>query len=51
MHTLLHEDEPYTLLFSRTNPVIWWDWLNDLEFFPANPGRDLRYYSFATSRP
>lgn len=51
LHRYLHEDEPYTLLFSRTTPVLWWDWLNELELFPANPNRDLRYYSFNTARP
>jgi peptide/nickel transport system substrate-binding protein len=50
-HQYMHDDEPYTVLFSRTTPVLWWDWMNDLKFFPSNPNRDLRYYSFATARP
>ncbi len=51
MHALVHEEEPYMFMFSRVTPVLWWDWLNDVEFFPVTPQRDIRYWSFSEARP
>lgn len=51
IHAALHDDEPYMFMFSRRTPVLWWDWLNDVELFPSIPNRDLRYYSFNQRRP
>lgn len=51
LHKMLHDDEPYLFMFSRTTPVLWWDWMNDIQLSPAVPTRDVRAQSFREARP
>lgn len=40
------ESYPYTFLFARTTPVLYWDWVNPFDMLPDTPNRDLRRMSF-----
>ncbi|MCG8558132.1 MAG: ABC transporter substrate-binding protein [Proteobacteria bacterium] len=50
-HALVHEEQPYTFVYQREDPVLYWDHMNDLEFSPIWPWSDLLYYSFNQRRP
>ncbi len=45
-HALVHEEQPYTFIYERTRPVLYWNWMNELEFAKTYPERDLRHFSF-----
>lgn len=45
-HKLAHDEQPYTFLFQRKAPVLYWDYLNTPEFSLDYPYLDLRYQSF-----
>lgn len=45
-HALVHEEQPYTFIYQRSRPVLYWDWMNPLEFAKTYPERDIRHFSF-----
>jgi ABC-type transport system substrate-binding protein len=50
-HALLHEEQPYTFMYQRERPVLYWDYMNKPEFPLIWPWRDIRYMSFHRARP
>lgn len=50
-HRLVHEEQPYTFIYERERPVLYWDHMNELEFAPVRPHRDVRLFSFKEARP
>ena len=49
-HALLHEEQPYTFIYQRNRPVVYWDYLNKPEFSLVYPYRDVRHFSFNQAR-
>ncbi len=47
-HALVHEEQPYTFIYQRRRPVLYWDHMNPPEFQKVYPYRDLRRFSFAS---
>ncbi len=45
-HRLVHEEQPYTFIYQRRRPVLYWDHMNEPEFEVQNPHRNIRRYSF-----
>jgi peptide/nickel transport system substrate-binding protein len=45
-HALVHDEQPYTFIYQRTRAILYWDWMNDLEFTKNWPNRDIRMFSF-----
>lgn len=45
-HKLVHEEQPYTFFYQRSRSALYWDYMNDLEFSPIPPHRDVRLFSF-----
>ena len=45
-HKIVHEEQPYTFFYQRTRTALYWDSMNDLEFSPIPPHRDVRLFSF-----
>lgn len=45
-HALVHELQPYTFLYQRQRPILYWDHLNEPEFHQVFPFRDPRLLSF-----
>lgn len=50
-HEIVHELQPYTFIYQRWQPVLYWDHLNPPEFHKVYPFRDPRLLSFATLAP
>ena len=50
-HKLVHDEQPYTFIYQRNRPVVYWDYLNDPEFSIVSPYRNLNYFSFNQERP
>ena len=50
-HALVHEEQPYTFIYQRERPVLYWDHMNELEFSRVRPHRDIRLFSFHEARP
>lgn len=50
-HALVHEEQPYTFIYQRERPVLYWNHMNDLEFARVRPHRDVRMFSFREARP
>ena len=50
-HRLIHDEQPYSFIYERIRPVLYWDHMNDLEFSPIRPHRDVRMFSFKEARP
>lgn len=50
-HRLVHEEQPYTFIYERERPVLYWDYMNDLEFARVRPHKDVRLFSFKEARP
>ena len=52
-HALVHEEQPYTFIYQRRRPVLYWDHMNTPEWSLQYPHRDIRHFSFHTepSRP
>jgi len=50
-HRLVHEEQPYTFIYERERPVLYWNYLNDMEFSRNRPHRDVRLFSFKEARP
>lgn len=46
-HALMHEEQPYTFIYQRQRPVLYWDHMNALEFETQYPHRNIRHFSFA----
>jgi ABC-type transport system substrate-binding protein len=46
-HRLVHEEQPYTFLYARRRPVLYWDYFNKPEYSLVYPAREARYWSFA----
>ena len=46
-HALVHEEQPYTFIYERVRPVLYWDYMNEMQFMQTYPERDIRYQSFA----
>jgi len=49
-HGLLHEEQPYTFIYQRNRPVVYWEHLNNPKFSLVYPYRDVRHFSFNQSR-
>lgn len=49
-HALLHEEQPYTFIYQRNRPVLYWEHLNNPEFSLLYPYRDVRNFSFNQRR-
>mgnify|MGYP003881878199 CR=1 FL=1 len=47
-HALVHEEQPYTFIYQRRRPVLYWDHLNTPEWELQYPHRDIRHFSFHT---
>ena len=45
-HALVHEEQPYTFIYQRRRPVLYWDHMNEPEFEMQYPHRNIRHYSF-----
>jgi ABC-type transport system substrate-binding protein len=45
-HAVVHEEQPYTFIYQRKRPVLYWDHLNEPEFEIQYPHRNLRHFSF-----
>ena len=45
-HALLHDEQPYTFIYQRNRPVVYWEHLNNPEFSLTYPYRDVRHFSF-----
>lgn len=45
-HALTHELQPYTFIYQRERPILYWDHLNEPEFMVVFPFRDPRLFSF-----
>ena len=45
-HALLHDEQPYTFIYQRNRPVVYWEHLNNPEFSLNWPYRDVRHFSF-----
>ncbi|MEM6531929.1 MAG: ABC transporter substrate-binding protein [Myxococcota bacterium] len=45
-HALVHELQPYTFIYQRWRPVLYWDHMNEPEFHKVYPFRDPRLMSF-----
>ncbi len=50
-HALVHEEQPNTFIYQRDRAVLYWDHMNELEFSPVRPHRDIRMFSFREARP
>ena len=50
-HKLVHEEQPYTFIYQRSRPVVYWDYMNNPEFSVVSPYRNLNYFSFSEERP
>ena len=52
-HALLHEEQPYTFIYQRRRPVLYWDHMNTPEYELQYPHRNIRHFSFqsAPTRP
>lgn len=49
-HNLLHEEQPYTFIYQRNRPVLYWNYMNNPEFSLVYPYRDVRHFSFNSAR-
>jgi ABC-type transport system substrate-binding protein len=47
-HALVHEEQPYTFIYQRRRPVLYWDHMNPPVWELQYPHRDLRHFSFHT---
>ncbi|MDP2315476.1 MAG: ABC transporter substrate-binding protein [Pseudomonadota bacterium] len=47
-HALVHDEQPYTFIYQRKRPVLYWDHMNTPIFSKLNPHRDARLFSFAS---
>ncbi len=45
-HALLHEEQPYTFIYQRSRPVLYWDHMNTPEYELQYPHRNIRHFSF-----
>ncbi|MEM6733633.1 MAG: hypothetical protein AAF658_18885, partial [Myxococcota bacterium] len=45
-HALVHELQPYTFIYQRWRPILYWDHMNPPEFHKVYPFRDPRLLSF-----
>ncbi|MCB9777225.1 MAG: hypothetical protein H6742_01510 [Alphaproteobacteria bacterium] len=50
-HALVHEEQPYTFIYQRERPVLYWDHMNTPPFQKNYPYRDLRYFSHREASP
>jgi len=50
-HGLVHELQPYTFIYQRYRPVLYWDYMNEPEFHQVYPFRDPRLLSFRERPP
>ncbi len=50
-HALVHQEQPYTFIYQRNRPFLYWDYLNEPQFSLLYPYRDIRHFSFRESRP
>ncbi len=50
-HALVHEEQPYTFIYQRRRPVLYWDHMNTPSFNKVWPYRDLRRFSFQSESP
>ncbi len=45
-HALVHDLQPYSFIYQRYRPVLYWDYMNAPEFHQVYPFRDPRLLSF-----
>ncbi|MEO1482972.1 MAG: ABC transporter substrate-binding protein [Myxococcota bacterium] len=45
-HAVIHELQPFTFIYQRWRPVLYWDHMNEPEFHKVYPFRDPRLMSF-----
>jgi ABC-type transport system substrate-binding protein len=45
-HALLHEEQPYTFIYQRQRPVLYWNHMNPPEYELQYPHRNIRHFSF-----
>jgi ABC-type transport system substrate-binding protein len=50
-HALVHDLQPYTFIYQRSRVVLYWDYLNEPEFTPLQPNRNVLFWSFDQARP
>ena len=50
-HSLVHDEQPYTFIYQRSRPVVYWDHMNDPDFSIVWPYRNVNYFSFNQERP
>ena len=50
-HALVHDEQPYSFIYQRKRPVLYWDHMNALEFSLVYPNQDIRHFSFREERP
>ena len=50
-HALVHDEQPYTFIYQRSRPVVYWDHMNEPDFSIVWPYRNVNYFSFNAERP